>query len=99
MKAIMMSKMEKLDIKSRSAVIRSADDHVFHIIVENLSGDTTKIRKCPDMTIHEDIQCAALHKLNVHIAGITKDQRKGINCSRSPVWFLNLKITPVNLGL
>lgn len=99
MKAIMMGKMEKLDIKSRSAIVRSADDYVFHIIVENLSGDAMKITKCPDMTIHEDIQCAALHKLDVHIAGITEDQGKGINGGCPPVWFLNLKITPVNLGL
>jgi len=29
-----------------------------------------KITKCPDMTIHEDIQCAALHKLDVQGSGI-----------------------------
>ena len=58
-----------------------------------------KITKCPDMTIHEDIQCAALHKLDVQGSGISKNQGKGINCGRSSIWFLNLKITPVNLGL
>ena len=34
------------------------------------SGDAMKITKCPDMTIHEDIQCAALHKLDVQGSGI-----------------------------
>ena len=58
-----------------------------------------KITKCPDMTIHKDIQCAALHKLDVHIAGITEDQGKGINGGCPPVWLLNLKITEINLGL
>src|SRR3990170_341008 len=97
-KTIMMGEVEKLDVKSRFAIL-SADNHIFHVIVQNLCRNALKITKRIDMTIHKNIQCAALYKLHVHGPGITENHYKGINSVCLPIRVLNLEITPVNLGL
>ena len=40
----MMGKVEELDIKG-SFTIFSADDHVFHVVVENLRRDSLKANR------------------------------------------------------
>ena len=44
LKTIMMGKVEELDIKG-SFTIFSADDHVFHVVVENLRRDSLKANR------------------------------------------------------
>src|SRR4030043_340730 len=77
LESIVMSKMEKFQIKNRFPVLPAQDD-IFHVVVENLDRDPLKKVESVDMTVHKGFQGAAFYKLDIHGPGIPQEQDKGV---------------------
>jgi len=94
----MVSKVGKLRIESDLAPL-STDDHVFHVIIQDLSRDTTQVSEGLDMAIHKALKSTVINKLHIHCPREAQNHHKGINCHGRPIGLTHLKISPVYLGL
>lgn len=98
LKAVVMGKVEKLDIEYNLS-LTSADNDVLPVVVDYLQGDSLKISECPDVAVHEAFQGAAPGKLDVSRPAVAQHQHEGKNRGRPAGRLHDLECTPVELGL
>ena len=95
LEAVMMGKMEELDVEHGFSGRVLPDDDVFHVVVEDLGRDTAQVLECPDMSVLEAFHRPSPDELGIIGPAEPQDEFE----AEDHLGSLDLKIAPIALGL
>ena len=96
---IMMGEVEELGVEDGFAGLVAADDHVLHVVVEDLGGHALEITKTPDVAGHKALESRAFDELGIDGPAEAQDDHEDIDGGRPARRFFDLEVAPVELGL
>ena len=76
-KTIVIGKMHKLQIVLYVTTF-TFYHHLLHVVIKDLFCYSSKILKCPDMTVKKDLKTPISYKFHIHPSAITEYHYKGI---------------------